>query len=142
MQGTTNGRAAHARSKNLAAVAALAAALAGVPAATAAQVEFALPGGEGRQERAVMSGREFDALSESVGFDPAQRTAADAIFDDAQARAAFMRALDEGAANPNARPRAEDLVATIVSMADARLALDEVAAAKIAMIRAGLVDPW
>jgi hypothetical protein len=86
MQGTTNGRAAHARSKNLAAVAALAAALAGVPAATAAQVEFALPGGEGRQERAVMSGREFDALSESVGFDPAQRTAADAIFDDAQAR--------------------------------------------------------
>ena len=62
----------------------LAASMASQPAA--AQVEVALPGAEGRRSRVVMSGREFDAVAEAVGFDPSQRTAVDAMFDDAQAR--------------------------------------------------------
>lgn len=62
----------------------LAASMALQPAA--AQVEVALPGAEGRRSRVVMSGREFDAVAEAVGFDPSQRTAVDAMFDDAQAR--------------------------------------------------------
>ncbi len=53
---------------------------------SAAQVEIALPGGEDRRSRVVMSGREFDGVAEAVGFDPSQRTTADAMFDDAQAR--------------------------------------------------------
>lgn len=66
---------------------ALVAMLAAIPAApSSAQVEIALPGGESRRSRAVMSGREFDAVAEAVGFDPSQRTSADAMFDDAQAR--------------------------------------------------------
>jgi len=62
--------------------------------------------------------------------------------DEPKARATYLRALDEGAVNPNARPRAEDLVATLVSMSDARLAIDEAASARVEAIRAGLVDPW
>jgi hypothetical protein len=62
----------------------LAASMASQPAA--AQVEVALPGAEGRRSRVVMSGREFDAVAEAVGFDPSQRTVVDAMFDDAQAR--------------------------------------------------------
>ena len=62
--------------------------------------------------------------------------------DEPKARAAYLRALDEGSVNPNARPRAEDLVATLVSMADSRVAPDADASAKVAAIRAGLVAPW
>jgi hypothetical protein len=62
--------------------------------------------------------------------------------DEPKARAAYLRALDEGSVNPNARPRAEDLVATLVSMAESRIAPDAEASAKVAAIRAGLVAPW
>jgi len=62
--------------------------------------------------------------------------------DEPKARAAYLRALDEGSVNPNARPRAEDLVATLVSMAESRVAPDADASAKVAAIRAGLVAPW
>lgn len=83
--------ARHARRSTLGGAArlcvALVAMVAAVPAApSSAQVEVALPRGENRRSRAVMSGREFDAVAESVGLDPSQRTAADAMFDDAQAR--------------------------------------------------------
>jgi len=66
-----------------------------------------------------------------------------ASFGDADAaRATYMRALDEGAVNPNARPRAADLVGTIVSMASSGLLPDAAATARIAAIRDGLKDPW
>ena len=54
----------------------------------------------------------------------------------------YARAVDEGAVNPNARPRAEDLAATCCSMARAGLAPDAVLWEKMQKIRAGLVDPW
>jgi len=44
--------------------------------------------------------------------------------------------------NPNARPRATDLVETVVAMADAGVALDPATEAKVASIQAGLVAPW
>lgn len=83
--------APHARRTTLGGAArvcvALVAMAAAVPAApSSAQVEIALPGGEDRRSRVVMSGREFDGVAEAVGFDPSQRTTADAMFDDAQAR--------------------------------------------------------
>lgn len=66
---------------------ALGAAAAAMPAApSSAQVEIALPGREDRRSCVVMSGREFDGVAEAVGFDPSQRTTADVMFDDAQAR--------------------------------------------------------
>lgn len=64
------------------------------------------------------------------------------IGDAVAARATYMRALDEGAGNPNARPRACDLVATLVSMASSGTLPDEAASARIAAIREGLKDPW
>jgi len=62
--------------------------------------------------------------------------------DEPSARAVYLRALDEGAVNPNARPRATDLVETVVAMADAGVALDPATEAKVASIQAGLVAPW
>ena len=47
-------------------------------------VEFASP--QGPRIRAVMSGADFDAAMEAVGFDEGQRTTAGSMFDDAQAR--------------------------------------------------------
>lgn len=60
----------------------------------------------------------------------------------AAARAVYMRALEEGSLNPNARPRAGDLVASMLSMVATGVLPDEAAAARIAAIREGLVDPW
>ena len=62
--------------------------------------------------------------------------------DAAAARGVYMRALDEGAVNPNARPRAADLVATMLSMVSSGIEPDEAASARIASIREGLIDPW
>ncbi|MFM8872342.1 MAG: hypothetical protein ACKOJI_03125 [Phycisphaerales bacterium] len=47
-------------------------------------VEFTQP--QGPRIRAVMSGADFDAAMEAVGFDEGQRTTAGSMFDDAQAR--------------------------------------------------------
>jgi hypothetical protein len=54
----------------------------------------------------------------------------------------FLRAIDEGAINPNARPRAEDLTETCVAMVTAGIDPGDAGRARIDSIRSGLVDPW
>jgi tetratricopeptide (TPR) repeat protein len=51
-------------------------------------------------------------------------------------------ALDAGALNPNARPRAEDLCATLVSMGGAATAPTPSMESRIETIQSGLVAPW
>jgi hypothetical protein len=62
--------------------------------------------------------------------------------DAAKAQAVFARAVEEGAVNPNARPRAEDLVATMLSMVAAQIEPEAALAARMTAIREGLVAPW
>ncbi|MCB9914095.1 MAG: hypothetical protein H6828_02965 [Planctomycetes bacterium] len=62
--------------------------------------------------------------------------------DRAKALAVYRRALDEGARNPNSRPRAEDLSETLCSMARLDFAPDEALWTRIEALRAGLGDPW
>ena len=59
-----------------------------------------------------------------------------------RARAVYMRALEEGARNPNARPRAEDLSATALSLAVSGVEPDEAVSARMRAVRAGLAEPW
>ncbi len=54
----------------------------------------------------------------------------------------YKAALDAGAINPNARPRAEDLSATCVSMAMSGFQPSPEFMLRIDNLRAGLVDPW
>lgn len=54
----------------------------------------------------------------------------------------YKAALDAGAINPNARPRAEDLSATCVSMAMSGFQPSPEVMLRIDNLRAGLVDPW
>jgi hypothetical protein len=54
----------------------------------------------------------------------------------------YAAALDAGALNPNARPRAEDLSATCVSMAVSGFMPSTELLLRIEHIRAGLADPW
>lgn len=65
-----------------------------------------------------------------------------AMGDTAQALAAYRRAIDDGAANPNARPRAVDLASTCLSMAEHGVEPDSALEKKIAEVLAGLRDPW
>jgi hypothetical protein len=65
-----------------------------------------------------------------------------ALGDDAAARRVYRLALDEGARNPNARPRAQDLSATLASMARHGLEPDAAMTARIDEIRTGLGAPW
>ena len=58
------------------------------------------------------------------------------------ARHCYAAALDAGAINPNARPRAEDLSATCVSMAVSGFMPPTELLLRIEHIRAGLADPW
>jgi len=58
------------------------------------------------------------------------------------ARGVYTRALAEGAENPNARPRAEDLAATCLSLALRGVDPDTVMWEKIVQIKMGLVAPW
>lgn len=62
--------------------------------------------------------------------------------DSAKARAVYARVLEEGALNPNARPRAEDLAATATSMAVNDVEPDAALLARMKEIRSKLVDPW
>lgn len=62
--------------------------------------------------------------------------------DRARALRLWSEALDAGALNPNARPRAEDLCLTCISMAGAAVEPTPAMDARIAAIRAGLVAPW
>lgn len=54
----------------------------------------------------------------------------------------FRWAIEAGALNPNARPRAEDLAQTCASLAVAGIEPDEAMWSRLGAIRAGLVDPW
>lgn len=64
------------------------------------------------------------------------------IGDSADAVRCYGAALDAGALNPNARPRAEDLSATCVSMAMSEFVPSPELLLRIEHIRAGLADPW
>jgi tetratricopeptide (TPR) repeat protein len=65
-----------------------------------------------------------------------------AMGDTGAAAAIYMRALEEGSVNPNARPRAEDLVATCCSMARRGIPRDASLWAKAARVHDGLGHPW
>jgi hypothetical protein len=54
----------------------------------------------------------------------------------------YRRAVEEGAVNPNARPRAEDLSATAASMAVSEVQPDEALWARMKDIRKRLDHPW
>jgi tetratricopeptide (TPR) repeat protein len=54
----------------------------------------------------------------------------------------WAEALEAGVLNPNSRPRAEDLGATVLSMAVAGVAPTPAMRARIDAIRSGLADPW
>ena len=54
----------------------------------------------------------------------------------------FRLTIEEGGANPNARPRAEDLAATCCSMARLEVEPDAELWARIVELREGLVAPW
>jgi len=59
-----------------------------------------------------------------------------------RALAVYLRAIEEGSRNPNARPRAEDLSATVLSMASSGVEPDDAIAARLRAVRAGLAEPW
>ena len=61
---------------------------------------------------------------------------------DAQALALYARAVELGAENPNARPRAEELSATCCSMARRDVPPDEALWSRMQAIGAALVAPW
>ena len=56
--------------------------------------------------------------------------------------ACYNLALEEGTINPNARPRAEDLVATCISMAEYGISLTPDLKNRIDTIRSSLTYPW
>ena len=62
--------------------------------------------------------------------------------DGAMALALYKRVVADGAENPNARPRAEDLIATCCSMAVHGIQPDETLRARILEIERGLAPPW
>lgn len=62
--------------------------------------------------------------------------------DSESAHAVYALAVEEGGANPNARPRAEDLSATCVSMAVSGVAPDTTLWARMTGVYSQLGDPW
>ena len=54
----------------------------------------------------------------------------------------YKTAVEEGTANPNSRPRAEDLTATCCSMALSAVEPDKELWAKLKQIYEGLGEPW
>jgi hypothetical protein len=65
-----------------------------------------------------------------------------AIGDAEAALGVYRKAVGEGIANSNSRPRVEDLAATCCSMAVADVAPDADLGARMKKIRAGLGEPW
>jgi len=65
-----------------------------------------------------------------------------ALGDAKTALAIYRIAVDDGAENPNARPRAEDLTETCISMAVRGVQPDERLLTRIRQIEAGLREPW
>ncbi|MBL8860484.1 MAG: hypothetical protein JNK02_00590 [Planctomycetes bacterium] len=102
--------------------------------AASGEVEFALDAYAKERERIVnmYRGGVLRPLAEACV----------AMGDEARARAIYARALEEAVVNPNSRPRADDLVATIASMVVQGLRPDESLEKRIREIRAGLGDPW
>lgn len=64
------------------------------------------------------------------------------VGDSAAAARVYRQALEAGAENPNARPRAIDLAATLRSMAIVGFEPDEATLARIRAIRESLRSPW
>lgn len=62
--------------------------------------------------------------------------------DTAQATLLYWRVIEEGAENPNARPRSEDLVETLLSMAQVGFEPEPKLFERIESIAKGLRDPW
>lgn len=62
--------------------------------------------------------------------------------DRARALEAYRRVVEEGMHNPNSRPRANDLVATCVSLARQDLEPDTALMNRLRQITKGLGDPW
>lgn len=65
-----------------------------------------------------------------------------AMGDPARAKALFMQAIEEGAANPNARPRAMDLAENCAAIARSGIEVDEAMWTRLREIRSGLTQPW
>jgi hypothetical protein len=65
-----------------------------------------------------------------------------AIGDAERTRELLAKTLEEGAVNPNARPRAIDLAATLALVAERSITVDAQLAARIDELMNGLVDPW
>lgn len=65
-----------------------------------------------------------------------------AMGDSAAALHTFARAVEEGVANPNSRPRADDLAATLCALARSGASPDEALFARLKQVRAALGDPW
>jgi hypothetical protein len=64
------------------------------------------------------------------------------LHEPARALEVYRLAVEAGALNPNARPRAEDLATTTASLARAGIEPDEAMWTRLRGIRAGLDDPW
>jgi len=65
-----------------------------------------------------------------------------AIGDQAKAETCWLEALAAGTINPNSRPRAEDLSATLVAMARSGAAITPALRERIATCRKSLGEPW
>jgi hypothetical protein len=65
-----------------------------------------------------------------------------AMGDDVEARRVWMLALEAGAVNVNARPRAEDLCQTSLSMIRSGVEPTPEMRSRMAAIEAGLKAPW
>lgn len=62
--------------------------------------------------------------------------------DGVAALAVYKRAVEEGIVNPNSRPRADDLIATCLSLATHRVEPDSSLRTRLFEILDGLGDPW
>jgi hypothetical protein len=88
--------------------------------------------------------RERDKITDIYRAD-ALRPVAEALValgDRQAALATFARAVDEGLANPNSRPRADDLAEIACSIARSKLVPDAELTARLRKAQAGLGDPW
>ena len=65
-----------------------------------------------------------------------------AMGDRAAALALYRRVVEEGVANPNSRPRLDDLAATVASMSREGVEPDAALSARIGEIASKLGDPW
>jgi hypothetical protein len=65
-----------------------------------------------------------------------------ALGDRDAALSVYKLAVEEGALNPNARPRAMDLSATCLSLAQSACEPDAELRERLAEMRAGLGSPW